>query len=83
MGWEWPFGKKKDQPTETSSEQFNETGEPQFQSQSYVRSYSSSKTCRKDPENDEYMICKEKINDGNQTIEKEERIPIQQQTPYQ
>lgn len=81
MGWEWPFGKKKNQAAETSSEQ--DGGEPQWQSQSYVRSYSSSKTCRKDPENDEFMICKERINDGNQTIEKEERIPIKQQMPYQ
>lgn len=41
---------------------------------STFNTYSSSRSCHSDPEDPEYMICKEKVNDGKNTTIKETRV---------
>ena len=63
MVWKWPFSRDKDDSNQSNDNQ----GQNEYETKSYFRSYSSSKTCKKDPEDNNYMICKQIINDGNKT----------------
>jgi len=62
----WPFNKRNDE----HSQNYDNPGENQYETKSFYRSYSTSKSCKQDPEDSNYMICKEIINDGNNTTEK-------------
>ena len=65
MGWNWFSKDNKDQNEPENNNQV----EPQYETQSYFQSYSRSRVCKPDPDDENFLICKEKVNDGNSTYE--------------
>lgn len=72
MGWNW-FGKGNKDDNEAQS---HTQVQPEYQTQSYFQSFSRSRVCRPDPEDDNFLLCKEKVNDGKSTYENQERVPV-------
>lgn len=60
MGWFFGSNANKD---EESSHPVQNDVVPQnnYEVQTHYSSYSSSRTCQSDPEDNEYLICKEKV----------------------
>lgn len=70
MGWKW-WTKTSDEHSASEPQYQGESqGQPAYETKTYFRSYSSSRSCKPDPEDQNYLICKETTHDGNNTYEK-------------
>ncbi|CAM6000073.1 unnamed protein product [Sphagnum balticum] len=49
-----------------------------YETHTYSSSYSTSRSCRSDPEDPTFMICRETTRNGDNTTQKEERVPAAQ-----